>query len=351
MLDVPEGTAARLETIKQGAASFRVEDALSPHNKSAVRHLWNSYHAIRGILRERKYAAIHTQGRLQSIVSTMARQPRGPEVVHTVHLAPAAEAALSPSQLVAHTCLGRFLGNRVIAISEEVAQRVVNQWRVPANRIRRIPHGINVQAFDNISPSERSAARNRLGISEQSFVICQLARLVPIKRPETLVRAAARLRQQARDVVVLLAGDAEVEVVQSVQALAHELGVTHMLRMPGHLPARLAFAAADVNVLASEREGFPISVIEAMAAKRVTIRTSVEGAREQIQDQVDGFLFELDDHVTLAKRIALLMDNPSLRAALESQAYSKACSLFSDDVMTRKTIEVYEELCRDGQPW
>jgi glycosyltransferase involved in cell wall biosynthesis len=171
---------------------------------------------------------------------------------------------------------------------------------------------------------------------------------VPGKRPETLARAVAELRAQGRKALAVFAGAADPETERMMRKSVPSDG-GDWVRVLGHTDAREALWASDVKILASEREGFPIAVVEAMACGVVPIRTPTEGSKDQIECGRDGFLFDVGDHSRLSKLIAMLMDQPQLRREMSAAAICKACR-FDANVMADKVVSVYNELGLGSPP-
>jgi len=219
---------------------------------------------------------------------------------------------------------------------------------MPTQMVRYIPHGIDMSYFRPPSAEERRASRQRFGIEDDTFVCVQLGRVVAIKRPETLARACACLRNAGRKVVALYAGHCEPDAELALrQAIGGDS--SGWLRLLGHQDAREVLWAADAKVLGSEREGFPQAIVEAMACGVVPLRTPTGGAEDQINHGVDGFIFAVADEVQLGAQLSALMDTPGLREEMQAAAADKA-QQFSADRMVARTISVYAELSENAKP-
>jgi len=136
---------------------------------------------------------------------------------------------------------------------------------IPKERIRVIPHGVRIPAFDT-----GNASRNFLAAFPQlrgKQVILFMSRITHKKRPEIIVRAMARLRSEYPNLVLLLAGNDEGPLA-TVRAVAKEHGIEDSIVHAGFLQGDLkrgAFAVADLFALPSIDENFGIAPMEAMA--------------------------------------------------------------------------------------
>ncbi len=118
-----------------------------------------------------------------------------------------------------------------------------------------------------------------------------------------------------------------------------------------HLEERLTFIPfrdpsdiynmMDVLILPSRVEGFPLVPLEAMMMKTPVIRSNIEGAKDQIQDGVNGYLFESEDDDELAKIIEELSSDPKRLSLMGEHAFAHVKGHFSEDMMVDKMLKVY----------
>lgn len=100
----------------------------------------------------------------------------------------------------------------------------------------------------------------------------------------------------------------------------------------------------DVMVLPSRREGFPLVTLEAMLSGCCCIRSNTDGATEQIQNGVDGLLFENENYSELSILLIKMMQCPDYRISLAAAGKRKALENFTSDLMADKTLQVYHDL-------
>jgi glycosyltransferase involved in cell wall biosynthesis len=106
------------------------------------------------------------------------------------------------------------------------------------------------------------------------------------------------------------------------------------------------FRQADIVVLPSYREGLPKSLIEAAACGKTIVTTDVPGCRDVVEHDVSGLIVPARDGKTLAAAIGALADDDARRAALGREARKRAVAEFDKDIIVRRTLAVYEEICR-----
>jgi glycosyltransferase involved in cell wall biosynthesis len=137
-----------------------------------------------------------------------------------------------------------------------------------------LPHGIDPAPFETLG--DRAAARRHFAIPDEARVVGSLGGLFSSKGMHRLVEAAAAL---GSGVVVLVAGEGPER--PRLARLAQDLGVA--LRLPGWLDdVRPALAAMDVLALASDSEGLPTAVLQAMAAGVPVVAADTGGVAEAL---------------------------------------------------------------------
>jgi glycosyltransferase involved in cell wall biosynthesis len=199
----------------------------------------------------------------------------------------------------------------------------------PADRIRRIHNGIDPAEFPP-------------GPEPQAPTISWLGRITPIKDLEVLITAFRLVIDRIPQARLRLfgappAGDEEYR--RACLRLVGALGLTGSVRFEGRVDSSVeAYHAGSVVVLSSRSEGFPYTVIEAMATGRATVSTDVGGVREAVGDT--GLVVPPGDAQALATAcIALLQDN-RLRTRMALRARERAQRLFT----LRRSLRSYRDL-------
>lgn len=215
------------------------------------------------------------------------------------------------------------LSHVTVAISEAVADCVPSRDRVVV-----IPNGTTMQPAE---PAE-------LGLGDGPIVM-SVARLDPMKRHDLLLDAWARVdRPEARLVLVGGPHPGAESYAAGIVERAEALGVTTLGRRDD-VPALLA--AADVAVLATDREPFGLAVIEAMATRTAVVASDAAGPAEIIEDGVDGVLFEPGDAESLATALQRVIDDASLRAGLIERGTETVERRYSMTAQCDALVDVY----------
>jgi glycosyltransferase involved in cell wall biosynthesis len=171
--------------------------------------------------------------------------------------------------------------------------------------------------------------------------LMMVGRHVPQKDHPTLFHALAKLRDKAWTIDLIGSGPNEGKN----RTLARELGLAERVRFLGYrtdVPDRMA--ETDVNVLISNWEGLPRSIIEAMRAGLPTVASDVGGNRELIADDRTGYLAPRGDADAVAHRLAGLIDDRRRRQALGANARRSFEQSFTFGAMFDNTLAVYRKI-------
>jgi len=182
------------------------------------------------------------------------------------------------------------------------------------------------------------------------MTITTIARLIPAKGLPHLFEAIAKVREAHPTIRFLLYGDGPPRQRAEIRASAERCGLETDRVFAGTyereaLPAIMA--AADIFVLSSLTEGFPLAVVEAMACGRPIVATAVGGIPDLLQDGVTGILCPPGDAASLARALCRLIELPEERVRLgraARQAYERGP--FHPERAAQPYLAMYEETIR-----
>lgn len=244
-------------------------------------------------------------------------------------------------------------GGRVIAISDFVAEHAARVYGVGADRLRTIPRGVDLGAFDprQVTGARMASLARRWRVPDGAPVAMLPGRLTRWKGGLDFVAAIATLGR--RDICCLMVGaEQRPGFRRELEAEIERRGLGAQFRIVEHcddMPA--AYMLADVVVSAStDPEGFGRTIVEAQAMGRPVVATDHGGARETIVAGVTGWLVPAHDPVALAAAIDRALSlGPSDRALLACRASAHVAEHFTREQMCARTIAVYEELLFPGR--
>ena len=264
------------------------------------------------------YDAVHSHYWLSGQVGWLASERWGVPLVHTAHtLAKVKNLALAEGD--APEPLRRVVGeqqvveasDRLVANTAQEAGQLVDLYDADPGRVVTVAPGVDLEHF---RPGEASGARTRLGVPPDAVLLLFVGRIQPLKAPDVLLHAAARMLQQdaalpppasgrtLRDrlVVAVVGGPSGTGLLEptALHDLAHRLGIADVVRFEtpagsgqgGRDRVRDWYAAADVVAVPSHNESFGLVALEAQACGTPVVATDVGGLRTTVRDGVSGLL-------------------------------------------------------------
>lgn len=232
-----------------------------------------------------------------------------------------------------------------LANSPSVADMLESHDGVSRRRIAVIPNFVDEDAFRPLPPAIREALSREFGIAGATATIGIVANLRPVKDHPTLLRAVARLRARWPGLRVVLVGDGESR--GSLEQLARDLGICEQIVFAGRRGnnPNLNYLF-DIGVLCSVREGFPNSVLEAMAAGRPVVATDVGAVRDAVEPGETGLLVPAGEPEQLATALDELLSDPAKRARMGAEARRRAQNHYSPERALRELEGLYLRLAQ-----
>ena len=188
----------------------------------------------------------------------------------------------------------------------------------------------------------RSAARRELHLDADDFVVGIIAQLRIEKAHEVLLRAAARLQAEGRQLKVCVVGDGSR--MPFLQETTAQLALEQSVVWAGeHRDAGRLAAAFDLGVICSDWEGLPLASLEILAAGVPLVATAVGALPGIVRDDA-GVIVDVRDDAALAAGIAALMDDPQRLASLGEQGRRRVRDEYSFERMVREFERIYLEV-------
>ena len=289
---------------------------------------------------------VHTHSPKAGVYGRLAaRAARVPTVVNTVHGLYAQRTdswkrriAVYSAERLASAC------SDVELVQNEEDVATLRRLGVPARKIRLLGNGIDLEEFDpDRHADERAVVRAEFGFGPRDIVCGVVGRLVREKGLREVFAAADRLRPTLPEVKWLVVGPpdpvkSDAITDQEIEwALAHP-GM-HALGMRTDMP-RL-YAAMDLLVLASHREGFPRAGMEAAAMGLPIVASDIRGCRQVVDHGRNGFLVPKGDVDAIASAVSRLAHDPDLRCRMRAEACEKTRAEFDEARVVAITLDAY----------
>jgi D-inositol-3-phosphate glycosyltransferase len=300
------------------------------------------------------YDLIHSHYWLSGQTGQAARLRWGVPLVHSMHtLAKVKNAALADGD--SPEPLGRVLGeqrvvdcaDRLIANTEDEAGQLRTLYEADPARVETVYPGVDLSMF---RPGE--GARRRLGLPEDRLLLLFVGRIQPLKAPDVLIRAAARMVEDdpaLRDRLLVAvvggpSGSGRARPDELVE-LAAELGIADIVRFEPPCPrAELAdwYRAADVTVVPSHSESFGLVAVESQACGTPVVAAAVGGLHTAVRDGESGVLIDGHDPADYARVLRGLAGDPG-RLRWMSQAAVRHGAAFGWQCTVDRLLEIYAE--------
>jgi D-inositol-3-phosphate glycosyltransferase len=275
------------------------------------------------------YDIVHSHYWLSGQVGWLAADRWAVPLVHTAHtLAAVKNAALAEGDAPEPAL--RAVGeqqvvdeaDRLIVNTEIEAQQLVSLHNADRRHIDVVHPGVDLQVF---TPGSKRDARAALGLDPHEKVVAFIGRIQPLKAPDVLLRAAAKLP----DLRVVIAGGPSGSGLATPEGLVHlaaELGITDRVTfLPPQSRDDLVrvYRAADIVAVPSYNESFGLVAVEAQACGTPVVAAAVGGLPVAVRDGVSGALVDGHDPEAWAKTLdeVLAKDPVALsKAAVEHAA-------------------------------
>ncbi len=291
------------------------------------------------LVRREAFDVIHTHlpraHILGAFVGLSARVP----VVATLHSTGEDQRKANPWRYRLETWALKYGTRRVLAVGERVAQ--AHRARLAPKPIQVIPNA--VRPVPPLTREQRRAVRQRLlGDPARPFLI-SVGRLLPPKAYPDLLDALARLVPRIPGIFLALVGDGACRADLETQARRLGLWPHHVAFLGNRRDVPTLLAAADLFVLASQREGLPVAVLEAMSAGLPVVATRVGDLPGVVTPQ-RGILVPVHRPDLLAQAVESLWRDPERRRALGRAGKAYVHQEHAPDVWVQRLLEVYATL-------
>jgi len=285
---------------------------------------------------------VHSHNWSTFLYSVLAARVAGvPIVVHGEHGKD--DTARHPRRILISRILAMGV-ERVCAVSRDLAEEVVRDWKVPAERVVWIPNGVDLDAFGGRQDTD--SVRDEFGLAHDDLVMMNTGGFRAIKDHTTLLRAFALVHRAEPRARLLLVGQGNADDPRGgLDREAAALGVADAVRFAGVRTdvARL-LRACEVYVNSSRYEGMSNTILEAMAAGKPVVATAVGGNPDLVGDGVTGFLVPPADPETMAGRILDLLRQAPLRERMGAAARARMEATHSMPAMVRAYANLYQDL-------
>ena len=305
---------------------------------------------LRALFARERPDVVHTHNPKPGVYGRVAARIAGvPVIVNTVH----GLYALPGDPLAKRTVVYGLERLAATCSDAELVQNpedlaTLRRLRIPAAKLAVLGNGIDLRRFDPeaITAADAAEARRELGATDPTDVVVGLVgRLVREKGYPEVFEAARRLREQRPRVRVAVVGPDDPDKADALTADDRAVAAAAGVRfLGGRDDVVRLYQGMDLYVLASHREGFPRSAMEAAAMGLPIVATDIRGCRQVVDDGATGLLVPPRDPTALTEAIDALASDASRRRRLGQAGREKARVEFDQQRCIDLTLATYRRL-------
>jgi glycosyltransferase involved in cell wall biosynthesis len=295
-------------------------------------------------IREQRVDIIHARSRAPAWSAWLASRMTGCPFVTTFH---AAYQFSNPAKQAYNSVMAK--ADHIIAVSQDLAEHIKDNYRIDENRLTVIYRGIDVDRFNPaaIDPAKQQAMRQHWQVAATDKIILMPARLSPIKGHGLLLDALSRITAALDGVKLIILGDdqgrsgyrRELDTHIATKGLQDKVRIiAHCTDMP------TAYSLASLVVAPSlVPEGFGRVPVEAMAMGLPVIASNLGAMKETVLQGETGWLLPIDDPDPWSKQILLALDlTADQRRSMADKGMRRSRTLFNHKHMIAETLAVYD---------
>jgi glycosyltransferase involved in cell wall biosynthesis len=324
VLDAPATSLHLVEKLRQQSVPTRVV-SVRPRGYIAERAM------VRAVCAQLKPQVVHTHGYRPDILDAGVARRLGIRTVTTVHGFTGGSRRVRAYEWAQQRSFCRF--DAVVAVSQPLAEKIVRAGVNPA-RVYVVPNAVPQL---NLAMA-RSAARRRLGLPNDAFIIGSVGRVVRAKGFDLLIDALADSRIPRQTLLAIIGDGPDRTVLESHAATR---GVSDRIMWCGTVDdAGPLYPAFDVFALASRAEGSPMSVLEAIRA-RVPVIASAVGGIPEIVSSGEAMLVPVGETEPIVRAIRDVQTSPDDARARAARASNRIARDLSLEWWIRRYASIY----------
>lgn len=301
--------------------------------------------------KKEKFDIVHTHAPKPGLLGQLAAKMAGvPIIVNTIHGLYFTENSsfLKRNFFIFMEKIAAKCSSLIFSQNREDMETMVKEKIAKPEKIKYLGNGIDMKRFnpERFSDAFVKNKKNALNLPADAKIIGAVGRLVKEKGYMELFSAFSDVLKNFPNTLLLAIGPEEPEKKDSFSpeiVKSYELD-GKVLFLGERTDVDELYPLMDVFVLASHREGFPRTVLEAMAMTRPIVATNIRGCREEIDNGINGVLIPPKSAKELAQAIIYLLRNPDRVKGMGIRAGEKARREFDERLVFDRIKKEYEEL-------
>lgn len=304
--------------------------------------------SIARMINEEGFDVFHVHGARANFVACFVMKKINIPTITTVH----SDYLLDFDQFIkklVFTNLNKLALKKIpyyIAVSDNFKDMLISRGFKP-NSIHTVYNGMDFSCVpENPTPKGEFARKRGFTYDENKTYVGIAARFDAVKGVDVFIKAAGEVLKKRENVEFLIAGDGVDR--DKLTQLAEETGYGDRIRFLGFERDMYGFLnLIDINCLTSLCESFPYSMLEGAAMGRCMVASRVGGIPSLVVEGETGMLFESGNHVEMAEKLNVLLDNPDLIKKMGENIKRRATTLFTNENFARTHMEIYKSIVED----
>ena len=300
-----------------GCKSHSLSFSRSPFNKSNI----TAYKQLKKLVKNGEYDIVHCHTPVAAMITRLACRKvrkKGTKVIYTAHGFHFYKGAPKLNWLIYYPIekICSYFTDVLITINKE--DFALAQKKMKAKKVEYVPGvGIEVEKFANPGVTKEQK-REELGIPQDAKLLISVGELNKNKNHETVIKAIKDL-----DVYYVIAGRGDLQ--DYLQNLIDELNLSDRVKLLGYrTDVAELYAAADIFVFPSFREGLGLAAIEGMASGLPLVVADNRGTRDFCENRVNGFACNPLEPYEFTKAIENILNDDFLKENMVQANLQKA---------------------------
>jgi glycosyltransferase involved in cell wall biosynthesis len=262
-------------------------------------------------------------------------------------------AAWKKSNLIIYDRILSYFTDKIICNSRAVKRYQIETEKINSKKLEVVYNGIDLEDFDKRLKLAREKAdqyKKELGIKENEVVIGNVCRFTPEKNLEDWLKTAFLLLKENKNLKFLLVGNAnpkieeELPYKERILKLMKELNLENNIILTGEsLEVTRELAIMDLFFQSSISEGFPNSLMEAMATSLAIVATPAGGTRELVTKET-GIILEFENKKNWPKIILELISNKNKMEKIGKKGRERIEKHFTNKILAKNIERIYLSL-------
>lgn len=338
------------------------ELGLRPIIIPTLRRSINPYYDILALAEIRKHiksfqpTIVHTHAAKAGVLGRLAAfQMSVPIIVHTFHghvfdayfSKPTSRFFIQIERQMAR------LSDAIVVLCPEQYHDIVNVYRIaPAHKVHIIPLGLDLRKFVEDTERKRQEFRAKYKLKDDIVAIAIVGRLAPVKNHAMFLEAVLNvIKQTQRKIRVFIVGDGKLRNELEKQLTRYGLSFgtgrsdNEIVTFTSWVKdVDVVYAGVDIVALTSKNEGTPVSIIEAIAARKAVVTTLAGGLKNIVEHNVNALTSDVDDVDTFTRNLLFLVENEDIRIKLAANGQKSIFERFHFQRLVKDMENLYYSL-------